>query len=163
MRYSPRPLTNYIRKSASGEPAGLATSAWLENPAVWNLFYLSEPQVEICATWPQDDIHNIPQHSDMLWPCVLLCRTNLKIAEWLVSMSAVEFVAAIKKENYREMPPYRMLGEQWLEIMEIKARGPRGISKQEGNLITANFGGRFLKDIANINSCDIMTLSSTRH
>lgn len=159
MRYSPKPLEHYVRHDTDNEPVGVSKSTWLTDEAVWNLFYLTEPLVDVCANWPQQDIKNIPIVSEVIWACVHTCRTNPQIKAWLQTLTPTEFIAALNTTTYKTLLPYKHLGELWFEIMERRSRTPRGVITETGNVLQVNFGSAPHKSKHEKYTCDIMPLS----
>ncbi|MDI1360641.1 hypothetical protein [Methylotenera sp.] len=161
MRFSPHDIKNYVRTLPSGEQVGFGSYSVLESLAAWNLFYLSEPLADIAITC--SDNATYPKFSDMIYPCHLETSVNKELAKALETLSPTECVEAIKSMNYRAMEPYKLLGELWINIMELKAAGPRGVIESSGNVVSVNFGGSVFNLPNGISSCNVMTMSFTKH
>ncbi len=160
MNYSPNIMKSYVRTLPSGD-VGFGTYGYLESEAVWNLFYLSEPLVDVSVTW--SDASSYPTYSEMIYPCYLEVTSNKELAEALETLTPTEFLAKLKTMDYQNMEPYKLLGDQWLNIMEAKVKQPRGIITTDGNVLKVNFGSSVFNLPKGISACSIMTMSFERH
>lgn len=161
MNFSPHIKLSYVKTLPSGEGVGFGTYGLLNSEAAWNLFYLSEPLVDVSATW--SDINTYPRYSELIHPCHLETKVNKELAQALETMTPTEFLAAFKLMNYRAMEPYKILGEQWLSIMEAKVLSPRGIIVTDGNVVSVNFGSSVFSLDNPIKSFTLMPLSYLKH
>lgn len=163
MIFSPQSKDNYVRELPDGRLVGFGAFGHLESTAAWNLFYLSEPLVDVAASWPKQKTESMPRFSNLIYPCYLACETDKLLSEALETLTPAEFLEAFKKMNYRAMEPFKLLGEQWVAIMESKVHKPRGILMQEGNVLSVNFGKSVFNLPKGISSAIIMPMSYTRH
>lgn len=161
MRYSPKPMSDYTKINSQGVKVGFGASELLAVPGAWNLFFLSEPQAGISERWEDPD--TLPEFAETLWACHLTCRTFPDVVQAIETLRPAEFIVAVKKMNYKEMPIYRGFGEEWFEVMEQRALPPRGLVNQEDNVLSVNFMGHFLKLPEQNSSCIIMPMSYNRH
>lgn len=163
MIYSPQSRESYVRKTLDEKLVGFGALPFLEEKGAWNLFYLSEPLVDVAYNWTSDDVFYYPRYSSLVWPCALACRVYPQLAEAFSTLPPIEAVNVLKSLDYKILQPYEQLGENWIEIMESRARGPRGVLEQNGNIFKVNFGGHFLSVPADLKSAIIMPLSFKRH
>ena len=161
MIFSPKPMSAYARENKQGLEEGFGTSLLLMEPGVWNLFWLSEPLADASETWPMYDTDNLPKFSELMWPCSLTCRLFPAVTNALETLTATEFIVALKGMDYRSMPLYQTIGEGWIETMEVRAGGHRGVMSRTGNVLDVNFLGAKLRRLEK--SATIMSMSLTRH
>jgi hypothetical protein len=161
MIYSPKAKQDYVLQTLEGEYRGFGASELLDVKGSWNLFYLSEPLADVSDRW--QDSETVPEFAESIWPCHLTCELFPHVAEALTKLQPVEFILYLKTLNYRDMPMYELLGETWLEIMEARARPPKGVVAREGNVLMVNFMGDVLSLPDRLSSCIIMPMSYKRH
>ena len=126
MRYSPRPLADYVSKGTR-VAYGPATSSLLTTPANWNLAYISF-DFEAALMHPDPNFTTHVRSS---------CMTRLiggeldlagKYANWqlvgsLLEMPAPQFVNVFSKHPVLpSLPLYQAYGEDWLDTITKRSR-----------------------------------------
>lgn len=143
--YSPYPPVDYSRKDAEGVRFGIgAEMQSLNRRALWNLYWLSDPNVDSLladdVTWsaaPAVDYELLEACGGSL---------NQRIADETVgslvmSLPAREFVRTVHMNDHAHLKPFALRGAAWLHTISQRAAGMiRGRAMVIDGVVWANFG-----------------------
>jgi hypothetical protein len=165
--YSPREPAAYSRPCLElGGSVGIgAEMGGSEVRAQWNLFWLSEPRLDLflsdATTWqtaPSID-------PKLLVACYQAVKQHLEgsvISDLLIELTPHNFVKRVKSCRHDHLAPYRLLGLRWIETIEARAKLFRGITAEAGKVTYASFGRKLCdqkKETPPTTQATIMTLA----
>lgn len=141
--YSPLSPESYSRPCRDLGRAGIgAELAGLEYRALWNLYWLSDPALDtFISGWGDGPRLNLK----MLSACGAALKqksAGFLIRDMLLTTTPDDFVqhVCLRRAHHAHLVPFKLVGARWLETIRQRAGMYRGLVKETGNIVYAQFG-----------------------
>lgn len=145
MRYSPYPIEAYTCPTPEGRRWGLgALPALVRDKDLWNLFWLSFPNLEQYVGWPASDYQKMPVYSFLLPQCEASIDKPMggrTVRHFISRLPAREFVDQVLSLGCQDLPLYIEYGASWYGTITRRALQAQA-QEQHENVVFVDFGRR---------------------